>query len=144
MQDAAALLRPDDLLRQKPAVRLVRQLIEAEQALPPAFAAQRHVARRLIQIRLKTSIPDPRLLCEKIGENVEHQLLRLMDIVQIAVNVHRQRVAVLFHQSLQPCVVAGQILPIQCLVAGHPAPSSAFHLSAIQYIRIREETQGGR
>ena len=58
MQDAVSLLRPDDLLRQQPPVRLVGQRIEAEQGLSLALMAQRHVARGLIEIRLEAAVPD--------------------------------------------------------------------------------------
>ena len=119
MQDAVSLLRPDDLLRQQPSVRLAGQHIEAEQGLPFALMAQRHVPRRLIEIRLEAAVPYLRLFGEQIGENVQHQLLRLVNVVQIAVDIQGQGVAVFFHQGIEPFVVAVQILAVQALVAGH-------------------------
>ena len=106
MQDAVSLLRPDDLLRQQPPVRLAGQRVEAEQGLPPALMAQRRVARGLIEIRLEAAVPYLRLFGEQIGENVQHQFLRLVNVVQIAVNIQGQGVAVFFHQGLQPCIIA--------------------------------------
>ena len=112
MQDAVSLLRPDDLLRQQPPVRLAGQRIEAEQRLSFALMAQRHVPRRLIEIRLEAAVPDAGLFGEQIGENVQHQLLRLVNVVQIAVDIQGQRVAVFFHQGIEPFVVAAQILAV--------------------------------
>ena len=54
-----------------------------------------------------------------VGENVQHQLLRLVNVVQIAVNIQGQGIAVFFHQGLQPRVIAAQILAVKNLVAGH-------------------------
>ena len=48
MKDTVPLLRPDDLLRQQPSVRLLRQLLQTEQVSPLALAAQRHVPCRLV------------------------------------------------------------------------------------------------
>ena len=112
MQDAVALLRPDDLLHQQLPVRLVCQLIQAEQGLPHALPTQRHVPRRLIEIRLEAAVLNPRFLCEQIGKDIEHQLLGLVDIVQVAVEIECQGIAVFFHQSVQPRIVAAQILAV--------------------------------
>ena len=112
MQNAVSLLRPDDLLRQQPSVRLAGQRIEAEQGLSFALMAQRHVPRRLIEIRLEAAVPYLRLFGEQIGENVQHQLLRLVNVVQIAVDIQGQWVAVFFHQGIEPFVVAAQILAV--------------------------------
>ncbi len=68
--------------------------------------AQRHVPRRLIEIRLEAAVPYLRLFGEQIGENVQHQLLSLVNVVQIAVNIQGQGVAVFFHQGFQPRIVA--------------------------------------
>ena len=119
MQDAVSLLCPYDLLRQQPSVRLAGQRIKAEQGLSFALMAQRHVPRRLIEIRLEAAVPDAGLFGEQIGENIQHQLLRLVNVVQIAVDIQGQRVAVFFHQGIEPFVVTAQILAVQSLVAGH-------------------------
>ena len=119
MQDAVSLLSLYNLLRQQPSLRLVGQCIEAEQGLPPALMAQCHVPRRLIQIRLEAAVPDAGLFGEQIGENIQHQLLRLVNVVQIAVNIQGQGVAVFFHQGIKPFVIAAQILAVQALIAGH-------------------------
>jgi hypothetical protein len=74
--------------------------------------AQRHVPRRLVEIRLEAAVPDLRLFGEQIGKDIEHQLLRLVDVVQIAVNLQRQRIAVFSHQGLQPCIVTAQVLMV--------------------------------
>ena len=74
--------------------------------------AQRHMPRRLIEIRLEAAVPDAGLFGEQIGENIQHQLLCLVNVVQIAVDVQRQRVAVFFHQGIEPFVVAAQILAV--------------------------------
>ncbi len=55
----------DDLLRQQPPVRLAGQRIEAEQGLSFALMAQRHVPRRLIEIRLEAAVPDAGLFGEQ-------------------------------------------------------------------------------
>jgi len=81
--------------------------------------AQRHIPRRFIEIRLEAAVPDAWLFREQIGENVQHQLLRLVNVVQIAVNIQGQGVAVFFHQDLQPRVVAAQILAVVAFVTGH-------------------------
>jgi len=73
---------------------------------------QRHVPRRLVEIRLEAAVPYLRLFREQIGENVQHQLLRLVNVVQIAVNIQGQGVAVFLHQGLQSRVVAVQILAV--------------------------------
>ena len=70
--------------------------------------AQRHVLRRLVEIRLEAAV----LFGEQIGKDIEHQLLRLVDVVQIAVNLQRQRIAVFSHQGLQPCIVTAQVLMV--------------------------------
>ena len=72
-----------------------------------------------IEIRLEAAVPDLRLFGEQIGKDVEHQLLRLVNVMQIAVNIQGQGVAIFFHQGLQPRVVAAQILAVQALVADH-------------------------
>jgi len=119
MQDAVSLLRPDDLLRQQPSVRLVCKRIKAEQGLSLALMAQRHIPRGLIEIRLEAAVPDLRLFGEQIGKDVEHQLLRLVNVMQIAVNIQGQGVTVFFHQGIKPFVIAAQILAVQALIAGH-------------------------
>ena len=45
-----------------------------------------------------------------------------MYVVQVAVKVQGQRVAVFFHQSLQPRVIAVQILAVKIPVADHGVP----------------------
>ena len=112
MQNAVSLLRPDDLLRQQPSVRLVGQRIKAKQWLSFALVAQRHVPRRLIEIRLEAAVPDAGLFREQIGENVQHQLFGLVNVVQIAVDIQGQGVAVFFHQGIEPFVVTAQILAV--------------------------------
>ena len=112
MQDAVSLLRPDDLLRQQPPVRLAGQRIEAEQGLSFALMAQRHIPRRLVEICLEAAVPDAGLFREQIGENVQHQLLGLVNVVQIAVDIHGQGVTVFFHQGIKPFVVAAKILAV--------------------------------
>ena len=112
MQDAVSLLSPDDLLRQQPSVRLVCKRVEAEQGLSLALMAQRHVPRRLIEIRLEAAVPDLRLFGEQIGKDVEHQLLRLVNVMQIAVNIQGQGVTVFLHQGIEPFVVTAQILAL--------------------------------
>ena len=87
MQNAFSLLCLNDLLRQQLSVRFLCQRIQAEEELLLAFAAQRHVPRRLIQIRLEAAVPDLRLFRKQIGKDVDHQLLRLVDVVQVAVDV---------------------------------------------------------
>ena len=74
--------------------------------------AQRHVPCRLIEIRLEAAVPDAGLFGEQIGKNVQHQLLGLVDIVQVTVNVQGQWVAVFFHQGVQPLVVAVYVLAV--------------------------------
>ncbi len=101
-QDAVSLLRPYDLLRQQPPVRLAGQRIEAEQGLPPALVAQRHVPRRLIEIRLEAAVPDAGLFGEQIGENIQHQLLGLVNVVQIAVDIQGQGSPYFFIRALSP------------------------------------------
>ena len=112
MQDAVSFLSLYNLLRQQPSLRLVGQCIEAEQGLPPALMAQCHVPCRLIQIRLEAAVPDAGLFREQIGENVQHQLFGLVNVVQIAVDIQGQGVTVFFHQGLQPRIVAAQILAV--------------------------------
>ena len=87
MQYTVPLGRPDDLLRQGPGIRRGRQLVQTEAEPPPAFAAQRHVPRRLIEVCLEAAVPDLRLFRKQIGKDVDHQLLRLVDVVQVAVDV---------------------------------------------------------
>ena len=122
MQDAVALCCADDLLRQQLSVRFVGQRIQAEHQPSFAFMAQRHVPRRLIQIRLETAVADAGLFREQIGEHIQHQLLCLVYIVQVAVEVQGQGIAVFFHQSLQPRVIAVQILAVKIPVADHGVP----------------------
>ena len=89
---------------------------------PPAAPAGRKrctAPRRLIEIRLEAAVLDAGLFREQIGENVQHQLLRLVNVVQIAVDIQGQGVAVFFHQGIKPFVVAAQILAVQSLVASH-------------------------
>ena len=119
MQDAVSFLRPDDLHRQQPPVRLAGQLVQTEQGLSFALMAQCHVARGLIEIRLEAAVPYLRFFREQIGENIQHQLLRLVNVVQIAVNIQGQGVTVFFHQGIKPFVIAAQILAVQALIAGH-------------------------
>ena len=71
MQDAVALCCADDLLRQQLSVRFVGQRIQAEHQPSFAFMAQRHVPRRLIQIRLETAVADAGLFREQIGEHID-------------------------------------------------------------------------
>ena len=87
MPYAVPLGRPDDLLRQGPGIRRGRQLVQTESEPPPAFTAQRHVPRRLIEVCLEAAVPDLRLFRKQIGKDVDHQLLRLVDVVQVAVDV---------------------------------------------------------
>ena len=74
--------------------------------------AQRHVPRRLIEIRLEAAVPDAGLFREQIGENIQHQLLGLVNVVQVAVDIQGQGVAVFFHQGIEPFVVTAQILAV--------------------------------
>ena len=58
--------------------------------LPPAAPAGRRrctAPRRLIEIRLEAAVPDAGFFREQIGENIQHQLLRLVNVVQIAVDI---------------------------------------------------------
>ena len=52
-----------------------------------AFMAQSHVPRCFIQVSLKTAVPDAWLFCEQIGKDFDHQVLRFVDIMQIAIDV---------------------------------------------------------
>ena len=97
MQNLIPFPGPDNLLHQCLSIRLFRQVIKAEEKPAPAFVAQSHVPRCFIQVGLKTTVPDTRLFCEQIGKYFDHQILRLVGIMQIAIDVQGQRVTVFSH-----------------------------------------------
>ena len=97
MQDLIPFLCPNDLFHQRLSIRFFRQVIEAEEKPMSAFMAQSHVPRCFIQVSLKTAVPDAWLFCEQIGKDFDHQVLRFVDIMQIAIDVQGQRVTVFSH-----------------------------------------------
>ena len=72
--------------------------------------------RRLIKIGTKSAVADMRFFGNKIGKGFDHQIFCLVDIVEVAIDVQGQTVAVAFHQYLQPVIVTAQETAIQHFV----------------------------
>ena len=107
VQHAAPLVCLHDGFDQRFALRLLLQLLEAEDALPPLLlqAAKRKMTRRLIKIGTKSAVADMRFFGNKIGKGFNHQVFCLVDIMEVAVDIQGQTVAVAFHQDLQSVIV---------------------------------------
>ena len=77
------------------------------------FVAQSQVAGSLVEVRLEAACPvDGTSFGEDLGEGFDHQILRLVEVFQIAVEVVHQRVAVTLHQQVGGLLLAVQILPV--------------------------------
>ncbi len=87
MQDLIPFFCPDHLIHQFPAFRLFGQIIKTEVMSPDAFVAQSHVPRRFIQVSPESAIPDRGPFGEQVGKYFYHQVLRLVNVMQIAIDV---------------------------------------------------------
>ena len=97
MQDPVALSGPYNILHQHFSIRLSIQVIKAEGMSPFALMTQCHMSRCFIHICFQSSIPYVGLFRKQIGKNLYHQVLSLVNILQIPVYVHSQRITVFFH-----------------------------------------------
>lgn len=66
------------------------------------------MARGFVEIRAKAVVAETRSFGNKIGKRFNHEVLRFVDIMEIAVDVEHQTVAVAFHQSLQSAIITAQ------------------------------------
>ena len=88
-------------------LRFKGQFLRAEQPEPPAHMANREIARDFIQIRPKRAVFMNRALPGKQPrKRFDHQLLRVVRIVNEAADIIRQRVAIFGNQLLRARLVA--------------------------------------
>lgn len=127
MQDTAEFPALHHFLDPCRSFRFFNQTFQAEHGTPPVFMPQRHVTGRFVEICPKAAVPDPGAPGQQIGKDLDHQVLCLVNIIEIAVYVQSQGIAVFFHQLRQPCFVAVQITAVKFFV-GHCLRPPVFHL----------------
>lgn len=70
-----------------------------------------------IEICLKTALPQTRMLYNHAGKRLNHQILCIVNIVEIAVYVKGQTAAMSFHQRFQSALVAVEIAAVEGFIA---------------------------
>ena len=73
---------------------------------------QGHVPRRLVKVGAKAAVPDVGLFGDEIGKDLDHQILRLVKVAEVAVQIEGQLGAVTLHKLTQSVLVTVEIAAV--------------------------------
>ena len=86
---------------------------------------------RLVEVGAKAAVPDAGLFGDEIGKGLDHHILRLVKVAEVAVQIEGQFGAVAFHKLTQGILVTVEIAVVQGIVRFHFVPSSLRNFSII-------------
>ena len=68
--------------------------------------------RRLVEVGAKAAVPDGRSFGDEIGKGLDHQVLRLVKVAEVAVQIEGQLGAVTLHKRTQGVLVAVEVAAV--------------------------------
>ena len=113
-QEPRPFCRLHGFLHQLPRLRFLRQRVQRKAVSRPLFVQQPqgHVPRRLVKVGAKAAVPDVGLFGDEIGKDLDHQILRLVKVAEVAVQIEGQLGAVTLHKLAQSVLVAVEVAAV--------------------------------